>query len=254
MDFDNPKFKELFFNIFNEMPRGGPGNAASTRRAYALVRNLPAKPRILDVGCGPGKQTLDLAAVSAGEIIAIDTNQHFIDRLEQVVQKLGLSSRIRAHNADMNCLDFPERHFDIIWSEGAVYQMGFENGLRTLGRFLKPGGYFALTEAVWLRPDPPRELRENWDAEYPDIKDVAANLEIISKCGYVLVEHFILPPTAWWDEFYAPMQMRIAQVRRECRADPETMRLIPVFENEIAIYQKYSDYFGYAFFVMRKPG
>ena len=45
-----------------------------TRRAYHMLPKLE-KPRILDVGCGSGIPTLELAKLSEGEIMGIDINQ-----------------------------------------------------------------------------------------------------------------------------------------------------------------------------------
>ncbi len=252
MDFENPKFKEVFFNIYNALSRGGPGGTASTQKAFEMMRELPVDLKILDVGCGPGKQTLDLAGMTKGEIIAIDNHSPFIDRLSAKIQTRGLGQRITAMNADMFHLEFPKEHFNVIWSEGAIYQMGFENGIRTLGEFLKPGGYFAVTEAVWLKPNPPQELKKNWAQEYPDMKNIAENIKIIQQCGYQLAGYFTLPNSDWLDDFYIPMQARIAVVKERYQNDTEAMDLMPRFENEITIFNKYSDYFGYEFFIFRK--
>ncbi|MCK5241309.1 class I SAM-dependent methyltransferase [bacterium] len=252
MDFSNAKFKEVFFAIYNDLPRGGPGNYASTEKAYALMSALPKNPKILDIGCGPGKQTLDLAGISKGEIMAVDNHQPFVDRLNAAAKAAGLEHRVRAQNADMFKLDFPTEYFDVLWSEGAIYQMGFENGLKTLGKFLKKGGYLAVTEAVWLKADPPQEIKDNWAAEYPAMTDVSECLARINNCGYRIQGNFTLPQEAWLDDFYTPMQEKIAEVKERYQADPEAMDMMPCFENEITLFHKYSDYFGYEFFVAQK--
>ena len=252
MDFENKKFRKIFFEIYEHLPRGGPGDAASTRKAYALTKGLPGHPKILDVGCGPGRQTMDLARISPGEIVAVDNHPPFLERLKAAARRAGLHERIRAEEADMFHLPFEQEAFDLIWSEGAVYNLGFENGLRVLGTFLRPGGYLAVSEAVWLKKDPPEELKAHWEAEYPAITDIPENLAMIDKCGYVLMGNFTLPKSSWRDDFYTPMAARIAEVKKRYQHDQEVMEMMPYFQNEIEIYKKYSDYFSYEFFVMRK--
>ncbi len=66
---------EYFYELFESLPRCGPGDNKSTRRAYHVLKDVPQQPCILDIGCGPGVQTLELARVSNGRIVALD-NHH----------------------------------------------------------------------------------------------------------------------------------------------------------------------------------
>ena len=130
----------IFFEIHKDLTREGPGDSQSTRQAISLLKDLPVHPLILDIGCGPGMQTLDLAAYTSGEIIAVDTHQPFLDQLQRRIEIKGLAERVHLANVSMFDLKFPEQNFDVIWSEGAIYIIGFENGLRTWRRLLKHGG------------------------------------------------------------------------------------------------------------------
>jgi len=113
----------------------------STRKALSLLTELPPQPLILDIGCGPGMQTIELARCTNGTIIAIDTHQPFLEKLKQQAQAEELSDKITAINMSMFALEFEAKSFDAIWSEGAIYIMGFEQGLRACQPLLKPGGY-----------------------------------------------------------------------------------------------------------------
>jgi cyclopropane fatty-acyl-phospholipid synthase-like methyltransferase len=137
---------DLFWELHSNLPREGPGDSVSTARAYAAIKNLPAQPKILDIGCGPGMQTLDLARLSQGEIIAIDFHQPFLDKLSRRAEKAGLEKNILARKLSMFEMDFTTEQFDLVWSEGAIYIMGFEQGFETCHPLLKPGGYMAVTE------------------------------------------------------------------------------------------------------------
>ena len=128
--------------------------------------------------------------------------------------------------------------------------MGFEVGLKRLQKFIKPGGYVAVSDAVWLKPNPPDEVVKFWH-EYPEIQTVAKKLEVIKRTGYEVVGHFVLPPTAWTDEYYDPVEKRIAEKANDWRGIPEAESVLNEARKEISVFRQYSDYFSYAFFVMR---
>ncbi len=242
---------EFFFEIHKDLPREGPGDSESTRKAFRKLAMLPEQAAILDVGCGPGVQTMDLALISEGTIAAVDTHQPFLDVLQQKINDEGLQDRIKVHNQSMKALEFPPASFDLIWSEGAIYIMGFENGLRAWKPLLKPEGYIVVTEATWLKPDPPTEIREFWQQAYPEMKSLEENLNIIHNCGYYLIDYFVLPETSWTEEYYKPMQDRIEMLRVQYKDDPQKLAILDEEQIEIQLYNKYSDWYGYVFYIMQ---
>jgi SAM-dependent methyltransferase len=206
---------------------------------------------MLDVGCGPGMQSLELALLTQGSIIAVDTHQPYLDELDRRALTSGLSSRIETRNRSMFELDFPDATFDAIWSEGAIYFMGFENGLRSWRRLLKPRGYIAVSEATWLRPDPPEAARAFWDAAYPAMTDIETNLALLRAAGYEDVGHFALPASDWWTDYYTPIEARIVHLREKYRNVPDALRVIDEEQKEIDLFREFSDWYGYVFYVMR---
>ncbi len=253
MDMTDRKV-QLFFEIHSGLPRQGPGSAASTAKAFSLLKQLPPKPAILDVGCGPGMQTMDLARLGQGNITAIDNYQPFLDDLESRARDAGVADRVRTVNGDMNELAYPDESFDLIWAEGSIYQMGFENGLRSWQRLLKPGGYIAVTEVSWLKPNPPRECADFWNENYPQIQEINDNLYVISKCGYQIIDQFVLPPSDWWDDYYTQIERKLPEFERKYVDDEDARAVIGMELEEMSIHRKYADYYGYVFYVMRKPG
>jgi SAM-dependent methyltransferase len=147
----NGKMIKYFFEIHKDLPREGPGSFEATKRAYDSIKEFLNKPLILDIGCGPGKQTIDLLNISDGEIIAIDNHRPFIERLNKTISDGRFEKRAKAQFGDMSKPEFEEGQFDLIWSEGAIYQLGFEKGLKDFRKYLKPGGFIAVTEAAGLR-------------------------------------------------------------------------------------------------------
>ena len=241
---------EVFLEAFDGMPRLGPGQMASTHRAYRSL-TLPAEPRILDVGCGNGRQTLDLAEISPGQITAVDNHAPFLERLQKEAEARGVGERVRPVCMDMAALDFHNETFDLIWSEAAIYNIGFAKGLSAWKSMLTPGGQVAVSEACWLRPDPPSEIERWWRQEYPAITDVETNLVLIREAGYEPLEHFALPPEAWTDEYYVPLRARIEQLRTKYGNEPEASGVLDMLQTEIDQYKKYGDWYGYVFFLMR---
>jgi ubiquinone/menaquinone biosynthesis C-methylase UbiE len=241
----------IFFELHKDLPREGPGDSASTLKAFRLMKNLPAQPRVLDVGCGPGMQTIELAKHMDGTIVAVDTHEPFLEQLREQAMREGVADRIEAQNESMFDLKFERNSFDIIWSEGAIYIMGFEKGLREFKPLLKKGGCAAVTEAAWLKPNPPAELKSFWDEEYPGMNTVEENLASLADAGYREIGHFVLPDSCWWDDYYNPLKKRIVMLGKKYADDPEAQDILNEHRREIEFFRKYSDFYGYVFFIMK---
>jgi SAM-dependent methyltransferase len=250
LDFNDPLFQKIFFEVHRGLPREGPGDEESLRRALSLVSGLPARPRILDIGCGPGRQTVDLAGITNGLVVGLDNHFPFIRDLAGKIAAGRLQGRMLAVRGDMNQLCIRPQSLDLIWCEGAAYLPGFAKALSAWKFFLKPDGWLAVTEAVWLRPNPPEPVRQLWE-EYPDLKDIQANLGLISECGYEVAGHFTLPDSAWWTHYYTPLEKRLAELRSVYAENRKAQDILVYHKNEIDIFRQYSAYYGYEFFVCR---
>ncbi|MBN2409992.1 MAG: class I SAM-dependent methyltransferase [Candidatus Aminicenantes bacterium] len=247
-----PRFQPIFFEVFESLPRQGPGNRASAARALDLCRDLPSAPAVLDLGCGTGAQTLQLAELTSGTIIAIDSHAPSIERLRTTVAERGLAHRVRPVVGDMTHPNQTPNSFGLIWSEGALYNIGIERALRICHGLLRPGGYLAFTDAVWGKNDPPPEVKAIFDLDYPDMGRVPDILAAIDKSGFSLVGHFTLPEEAWWDDFYTPMQRRIEELRGKYAGDAEALDVLDQIAREPAKHRMHSDYYAYEFFVVRR--
>lgn len=241
----------VFFEIHQGLPREAPGGDVFTRRAFEVLPPLE-HPAILDIGCGPGAQTLELARLSNGHITAIDTHTPFLDHLRQRAQEAGVGDRIHPQPISMMELPFPDHTFDVIWSEGAIYIIGVEEGLRQWRRCLKPGGYLVFSELVWLQPDPPAPVRDFWTVAYPDMQSLEVVGDRCQSQGYHPIATFVLPPTAW-ENYYGPMEARIQALRQIYAQQPEALDELEQEQQEIDIYRQFSDWYSYAFFVLQLP-
>ena len=243
------------------MPRLGPGDDVSTRKALNTIidtlseggdsldtRNL----RILDLGCGNGAQTMELAADTEGTILALDNHQPYLDELKRRAVALGVEKKIRACPGDMRNLELNKGSFDVVWCEGALFIMGFNNGLEACFDLLVPGGSLAVTELCWLRPDAPRECRVFFETGYPAMVDVETNLDVIRDSGFRLLDHFVLPESAWWGSYYTPLERRLPEFRDIYGDCTEKLEFVEFVQSEIDLYRTCSTYYGNVFFVMQR--
>jgi SAM-dependent methyltransferase len=243
---------DYFYELYTGLPRGGPGDNESTRRAYNCMENLPSEPLILDIGCGPGMQTLELARISGGKIIAIDNHQGFLDILMRDAKAEKLDNQIEIRNQSMLEMDFKDRTFDIIWSEGALYFMGFQNGLKKCRQLLKDHGYLAVSEAIYLKKELPEEVVQYWESEYDDIDQIEDTIEQIKKERFDLISHFALPVSSWMNNYYDPLLERIIELEKKYKDNVTALEVFKNSRHEIDFYKKYSDFYGYEFFIMQK--
>lgn len=252
MDYPAPGSLEFFHELFGSLPRQGPGNRACATRALALCRELPPSPRVLDLGCGVGGQTLQLAELTDAVIVAVDSHAPGIDRLAQSVARLGLAHRVHPRVGDMGNLDLPPASFDLVWSEGALYNLGLVEALRVCHGLLRPGGYLAFTDAVWLKQDVPPEVRAAFESEYPTMGRIDDALALVAGAGFGLCGHFTLPDEAWWDDFYAPMVRRLGEMRSAHAGNPAALAAIDELAREPEMHRRHGDCYAYEFIVARR--
>ncbi|MDY7029747.1 MAG: class I SAM-dependent methyltransferase [Spirochaetota bacterium] len=225
------------------------------RRVFRKKKDL----QVLDVGCGPGMQTVQLAEHFTGaNIKALDYYPQFIDELTDLAAARGVSKRIDPVEGSMFEMTFAEESFDVLWSEGAVYIIGFERGLKEWKRFLKPGGFMAVSEISWLTDSRPAELEAYWSSEYPGIDTLAGKTGKIQAAGYVPIGTYVFPPQDWFEYYFDPLMERISLCRGIAERDrdnsAELLGILEAEEHEIELFRKYSEYYSYAFYIMRRPG
>jgi len=244
---------DIIYEVFNaDLPRQGPGDNESTKNAFSYLTELPSEPCILDVGCGNGMQTLELARLTNGRIIALDNHQPYLDELDKRVKTMNFSHRIITTNQSMLDMKFDVNRFDIIWSEGAAYIYGFEKALEDWQVFLKEKGYLVISELCWFKENAPKEIYDYLMSEYPVMKSVKENKITINSKGLNLISQFNIPESSWWDNYYIPVGKNINKLHKKYQNDNETLELLELFSVEIEMFRNYSEYYGYTFFIMRK--
>ena len=253
MSTPNRSGTDYFVALFESLPRQGPGSRECTARALTMCEQLPPAPRIVDLGCGAGAQTVDLAQLTGGNVVAVDRHAPFRAVVDARAAAQGLSGRVHALTADMTETGLPPRGADLVWSEGALYNIGLDAALPLCRGLLRPGGYLAFTEPVWRRPDVPATVRDAF-AEYPGMGTVADVLAALTAQDFEVIGHFALPDAVWWEEFYAPMATRIAELREEDEWPAEALPVLETCQAEIDMFREHSDCYAYEFFVARPRG
>ncbi len=259
---EQPESIEFLYEIFDpSLPRLGPGNKASTMKALqTLLRaGLPSEKqanapdfKILDIGCGNGAQTIELARHFQGTVIALDNHRPFLIELMRRARAEGVVDKIRPYEKDMRHPELGSNSFHLIWSEGSLYVIGFTEGLSVCRDLLVPGGLMAVSELCWLKKAVPPECRRFLADEYPAITDVPTNLSHIRKRGYEIVGYFVLPEAAWWEDYYTPLEKRLTLLEDKHREDPQRLGFIDSVKREINIYRRFSDFYGYVFYLMQR--
>lgn len=250
--------QQKLFSLMVELHRGGarqgPGSAEQTLRALELASvDRTAELRVADIGCGTGASTITLAgALPRARITAVDLFGDFLQILSDHARDEGCSDRIETVVASMDALSFDPGSLDLMWSEGAIYNIGFANGIESWRPFLRPGGILAVSEITWLHPNPPDEIRDFWHAEYPQIATASEKIAILERTGYVLLGYLVLPPSNWIDNYYEPAEQRIDAFLKRHADSPEAMQVVEEHRTEAELYLRHQDSYSYGFYIARK--
>jgi SAM-dependent methyltransferase len=227
------------------------GRLRFVRKAFGLLPSVD-RPRILDVGCGRGGTTFELARLSGGDVMAIDIDAHALDELTARAIDENLCGKIRVMNCSMSNMVFEDGSIDIIWAEGSIHTIGFEEGLETFRRFLAPRGSLVIHEMAWLRPDPPIEIADYWRRIFSGIRTLPEYIAVIPRYGYHMIGHFALPEDFWWKEYYKPLQNRLDTLRDKYKGDPRALRMVENQQREVDLYKKHSHWYGSVYVLMQK--
>ena len=201
-----------------------------TRQAFQQLPPM-TKPRILDIGCGSGVPTIELARLSGGDVTGIDIDAEALQRLERRVQASGMSDRVHVIQKSLKCMDFPDASFDIIWVEGSIAVIGFYKGIRAWKRFLKPGGYLVVHDQTG---------------------NINQKLKQIEASGYELISYFELGNEIWWNQYYEPLNTAVQQLRTQGAMDPKLVKDLKRAQREIDGYHVHPERYRSAYFIMQK--
>lgn len=244
---------DLLIDLHKPAHRQGPGGELETLRAIELS-GLARRPdlHIADIGCGTGASTLTLAKSLNAHVTAVDFLPDFLAELERRAKTAGMSDQITTLAASMDALTFAPASLDAIWSEGAIYNIGFEVGIRNWRKFLKPGGILAVSELTWLTETRPSELDDHWSREYAEVATASKKIAQLETHGYTPIGYFPLPTSCWLENYYRPMQSRFDEFLANHKGSEAARSLIQAEKREIDLYERFSAYVSYGYYVAQK--
>lgn len=243
----------LICDFFSTMERQGPGSPAITFKALSFIDNLTDNSLIADIGCGTGGQTMTLAKHLKGSITALDLFPDFINIFNRNATQFGVQDRVKGIVSSMTEeLPFKIDSLDLIWSEGAIYNIGFERGLNEWRKYLKTGGYIAVSESSWFTDERPAEINKFWMDAYPEIDTIPNQVAKIHKAGYLPVATFIFPETCWTEHYFTPQNKARQIFLKKYAGNKAAEEFIASEYYEEELYHKYKEFYGYTFFIAKK--
>jgi serine/threonine-protein kinase HipA len=241
---------DAFRLFFKGLARHAPGTDPATLRALGAC-DLPERPVVYDLGAGTGSSTLVLVEELQAGVVAVDLMEESLQALQTRAERRGIDSLVTTLQADFMKLDIEPESVDLIWSEGAIYSVGWEAGLLSWRRHLRRGGFLVASDCVWLTDEPADEAAEFWAHEYPGMSTTQDHLERARDAGFDIVETFELPRDAWAD-YYGPLRQRAALVLGSDAAE-DMQEVARGVTEEIRIWEEHGHAWNYVFFVLRRP-
>jgi cyclopropane fatty-acyl-phospholipid synthase-like methyltransferase len=244
MNSDNP-----IDLLFGGMEKLGPGDNVHTLN---VLRLLPKQQFhvIVDAGCGTGRQTMVLARELGALVRAVDSYEPFLNDLSQRAKAAGIEHRIQTHCMDMKDIPGVFPHIDLLWSEGAAYNIGFSDALTSWASVINTGGFVVVSELSWLREQVPNAVRDFFVSGYPGMQSVQKNLRIVENAGYRVLTTYTLPKEAWVEGYYDVLEPRAKALIDHSDSSVRDFAVETV--KEIEIFQSSEDSYGYVFYVLQR--
>jgi hypothetical protein len=151
---------------------------------------------------------------------------------------------------DIGTLDWPAGCLDLLWSEGAAYNLGFEQALTRWRPLLDGNGVAVVSELSLFSQAVPAPVLDWWREAYPGVAHEAENEARARRAGYAVLATHRLPAEAWWRNYYGPLQDRISMLEEE-GLDEVMAAVINDTEREMALFRQYSGHYGYTYFVLQ---
>ena len=243
------QYIQALIELHRGLARQGPGDEDYADFIISQIPGLPANPRIADIGCGAGAGTLFLADKFKTRVRAVDFSREFLDELEARAKQQGLEHLVETIECDMGHLDWYPGTVDLLWSEGAAYIITFEGALKAWRPFMASNGIAVISEMTYFRDDVPDAVRNFMQNLYPAIKTEQENADMINSSGFIALGIHRLPSQAWWDNYYEPLRGNIECLKSS--NDRVMQSVIAETQEEMRFFERYHQFYGYSFYVMR---
>ena len=246
---EQEKYVRALIELHRGLERQGPGDMDYSNYIISQLPELPVNPRIADIGCGAGAGTLILAEKFQATVRAVDFSREFLDELEDRAKQRGLEHLVEAIECDMGNIDWETGTIDLLWSEGAAYNITFEGALKAWRPLMAPNGIAVISEMNYFTSEVPEAVKIFMQNVYPGIKTESENSDIINSSGFENLGIYRLPSIAWWENYYGPLRKNIEYFKNS--NDDIMQSVIHETEEEMKYFKEYEKFYGYSFFIMK---
>ncbi|MFW9968473.1 MAG: class I SAM-dependent methyltransferase [Candidatus Thorarchaeota archaeon] len=242
----------LLIELYKDIPKLGTGSPITIRQVFSKLQLKP-KPSILDVGCATGMTSIELAQISDGSIVSLDSNQTYLDILNERAKAQNVSDRIRTTKQDLFTMDFEDGTFDVIWAENVIFGIGLEGALKSWRPFLKPDGYLVFSVIVKMKDIVPDNARNYWERVYPAVKNHAEIVDLVDHQHYRLIDTILIPTSETMEYCYLPLEKKIRELRETHPSNKAFIDYLDLNQEEIDIVRKYdSEFYGSVIYIIQK--
>ena len=246
---EHDEYIQALIKLHLGLERQGPGDTNFSNHILSLIKELPANPRIADIGCGAGAATLFLADRFKSKIRAVDLSREFLDELINRAKQRGLENFVEAIECDMESLDWRPETIDLLWSEGAAYNLTFEGALKAWRPLMATNGIAVISELSYFTSEVLESVRVYWQNAYPAIGTESENSNHADASGFKILGIHRLPSKAWWDNYYGPLVENMNSFKYS--EDTIMQSVIKEIEEEMKLFEEHEKHYGYSFYIMK---
>ena len=243
------QYIKALIKLHSGLKRQGPGDPGLSEQILRQLPELPNNPRIADIGCGSGAGALMLAKRYHARVKAVDFSAEFLRELEERAKQQGLEHLIEIIHCDMGNLNWQPASIDLLWSEGAAYNITFAGALRAWRPLLAVNGIAVISEMNYFSNEPSEMVSQYMKRAYPGIKSESQNIDLINASGFKVLAVIRLPTKAWWDNYYNPLRENIRKFKGS--NDSIMQAVINETEEEMHFFKEHDKDYGYTFYIMQ---
>ena len=246
---EQDKYIRALIELHRGLDRQGPGDKDYSDYIISQIPELPTNPRIADIVCGAGAGTLFLADKFRSKVRAVDLSREFLDALTNRAKQRGLDHLIEAIECDMGNLDWKPETIDLLWSEGAAYNLTFEGALKAWRPLMAASGIAVISEMNYFTSEVPESVRVYWQNAYPTIGTESENSNYANSSGFEILGIHRLPSKVWWDNYYGPLRENMNSFKHS--EDSIMQSVIKETEEEMNLFEEHEKHYGYSFYIMK---
>jgi SAM-dependent methyltransferase len=243
------KYIKALIELHRGLERQGPGDTDFSNYIISQIPELPTNPRIVDIGCGAGAGALFLADKFRSKVRAVDISREFLDELEDRAKQRGLDHLVEAIECDMRSLDWKPGTIDLLWSEGAAYNLTFEGALKAWRPLMAANGIAVISEMSYFTSEVPESVSVYWQNAHPTIGTESENSNYANSSGFEILGIHRLPSKAWWDNYYGPLRENMNSFKHS--EDSTMQTVIKETEGEMKLFEQHEKHYGYSFYIMK---